>query len=329
MKILILRFSSIGDIVLCSPLLRGLHHHGGIEVHFVCKTKFVDCIRHNPYVQKVHTFDQDIDEIIPQLKAEKFDYIIDLHKNIRSSKLKWALKKKSFTFNKINIEKWLKVNFKWDVLPDVHIVTRYFETLKFLGISYDKQGLDYFISQEDEKVFDNLPESFKGKYMVMVVGGAHFTKQIPLNILQKILDHSATPMVLLGGPDDVEKVQKVQFSNPKLVSNLVGKLSLNESAAIIKHAHSVISADTGLMHIAAAYKKKIYSFWGNTIPEFGMYPLLPEEQEKDSIIMEVKGLKCRPCSKIGYDKCPKGHFDCMQKQDLSALKLLTRLNSLG
>ncbi|RTQ44044.1 glycosyl transferase, partial [Hymenobacter gummosus] len=64
---------------------------------------------------------------------------------------------------------------------------------------------------------------------------------------------------------------------------------------------------TGQMHIAAAFRKEIISVWGNTVPEFGMYPFRTEFRA-----LEVEGLGCRPCSKIGYEKCPQGHFRCMR-----------------
>ena len=105
----------------------------------------------------------------------------------------------------------------------------------------------------------------------------------------------------------------VHRSTNKRIYNACGKLNLNQSASVVKQADVLITHDTGLMHIAAAFEKKIVSVWGNTVPEFGMYPYQKEENFK---IVEVKDLSCRPCSKIGHKKCPKGHFDCMQKIDV-------------
>jgi ADP-heptose:LPS heptosyltransferase len=72
------------------------------------------------------------------------------------------------------------------------------------------------------------------------------------------------------------------------------------------------------MHIAAAFKRPVISVWGNTVPEFGMYPYFGSAAVAGKI-MEIKGLSCRPCSKIGYKKCPRGHFKCMERQDMQAL----------
>ncbi len=311
LKILILRFSSIGDIVLTSPLVRALKQQSDAQVHFVLKKRFYPVLQHNPYIDKIFTFEKEVSEILSQLKAENYDHIIDLHNNLRSARLKSFLRRPSHSFNKLNFEKWLLVNLKINMLPDVHIVDRYFDTVKFLNISYDGQGLDYFLSNEERRALDGLPENFKEKYVVFVVGGAHFTKQIPVKHLVEMAKGSSLPVVLLGGLDDVEKAQEVAVAAGDKVLNLAGKLSLNQSAAIIEKSRKVVTADTGLMHIAAAFHKQVISFWGNTVPRFGMYPLMPQGMEHLSQIVEVENLKCRPCSKIGYDKCPRKHFRCM------------------
>ena len=318
-KILIIRFSSIGDIVLTTPVVRALKRDAHAEVHFITKKKFADVLNHNPNIDTVYTFENEITEVLPQLKSENYDYLIDLHKNLRSARLKNALNIPSRTFNKLNVEKWLRVVLKFDILPKVHIVERYFEAVKFLNLKYDGQGLDYFITNEDRKAVDRLPDSHKNGYMAFVIGGAHYTKQIPEEQLIKLINDSPMPVVLLGSKADSKKAGIILKSTGEKAFDATGQFSLNESAAIIERAKKVITSDTGLMHIAAAFGKEIISVWGNTIPEFGMYPLLPKGEEGKSKIMEVKGLRCRPCSKIGYDRCPKGHFKCMVDIDLKSV----------
>ncbi|OIO99730.1 MAG: glycosyl transferase [Bacteroidetes bacterium CG2_30_33_31] len=315
-KVLIVRFSSIGDIVLTSPIIRALKLDAGIEVHFVLKSKYAPVLINNPYVDKLYTFENEITEILSELKQEHYDHIIDLHKNLRSMRLKQTLGVNSQSFNKINIEKWLKVNLKINALPEVHIVERYFDTIKFLDVKYDGKGLDYFVNDEDRKAVKLLPENFKNAYNVFVVGAAHFTKQITEEQLIKLANLSPLPVVLIGAKEDMAKAKSIAMAAGNKVFDTCGKLSLNQSAAIVESAEKVITPDTGFMHIAAAFSKNIISFWGNTIPEFGMYPLLQQEAEGTSKIMEVKNLNCRPCSKIGFEKCPKKHFKCMRDIDL-------------
>ncbi len=310
MKVLVIRFSSIGDIVLTTPILRCIKQQlKDVELHFITKQQFISVIENNPYVDKFHTINQSLAEIIPQLKKENFDYIIDLHHNARTLKLKLALGKKSFSFNKLNWQKFLIVNFKKNKLPQKHIVDRYFEAAANLGVKNDGKGLDYFINDKDEiDIVSSLPALFHNDYHALVVGGSYFTKQIPLNKLKEICTNSSLPLILLGGKEDAAIAEQVYQFHKNKVLNLCGKLNLNQSASIIQQANKVITSDTGLMHIAAAYKKDIISLWGNTIPEFGMGPYLAG---KNSQALEVTNLSCRPCSKLGYKKCPKGHFKCM------------------
>ena len=315
MKILVVRFSSIGDIVLTTPILRCIKQQlKDVELHFITKQQFISIIENNPYVDKFHTINQSLAEVIPLLKKENYDYIIDLHHNARTLKLKLALGKKTFSFNKLNWEKFLIVNFKINKLPQQHIVDRYFETVSKLGVTNDGKGLDYFIDDKDEiDIVSSLPALFHNDYNALVVGGSYFTKQIPINKLKEICTNSLLPVILLGGKEDAATAEQVYQFHKNKVLNLCGKLNLNQSASIIQQANKVITSDTGLMHIAAAFKKDIISVWGNTIPEFGMGPYLAG---KNSQILEVKNLSCRPCSKLGYKKCPKGHFKCMNDIEL-------------
>lgn len=320
MKILVVRFSSIGDIVLTTPVLRCIKQQlKDVELHFVTKHHFLSVIENNIYVDKFFTIKDSLAEVVPHLKKENYDYVIDLHHNLRTLKLKLALGKKSFSFNKLNWEKFLMVRFKINKLPAVHIVDRYMDAVAPLGVTNDGKGLDYFINEKDEiDIQSSLPSLFHHDYNVLVVGGSYYTKQIPANKLKEICAKSQLPVVLLGGKEDAVIAEQVYQLHKSKVLNLCGKLNINQSASIIQQATRVITSDTGLMHIAAAFKKDIISLWGNTIPEFGMGPYLAG---KDSQLLEMKDLSCRPCSKLGYKKCPKGHFKCMNDITLTNVQI--------
>ena len=208
-------------------------------------------------------------------------------------------------------------------LPDVHIVDRYMETVKPLGVVNDGKGLDYFITPEDGKSINRLPETFRNGYVAFVIGANHNTKKLPVEKIISITKKINFPVVLMGGKEDVAAGEKILSGaqSPNLF-NACGKFSLNESAALIKQAAKVITHDTGLMHIAAAFKKEVISVWGNTVPEFGMYPYYGNFEVKN-YKSEVANLTCRPCSKIGFDKCPKGHFRCMKEQDENGIVMQT------
>ncbi len=311
-KILIIRFSSIGDIVLTSPVIRCLKEQlPDAQIHYVTKELFKPVLEHNPYVYKIHTFKKDVSEIYEELLKEQFTLVIDLHKNLRSLRLKQKLKLPSYAFNKLNLQKFVAVNFKMlNRLPQQHIVDRYLEAVTRLAIRNDGKGLDYFIGENDKVNRSEIPA---GKFIALVVGGSYYTKQIPHTKLQAICELAQLPIVLMGGKEDAVIAKKLQDQFPGLI-NACGKYSINQSASIISQAEWVITSDTGLMHIASAFHKKIISVWGNTIPEFGMGPYL---SAAGSRIVEVKNLPCRPCSKLGYHKCPIAHFYCMNQNDFS------------
>lgn len=321
MKVLVVRFSSIGDIVLTTPVVRCIKQQLNAEVHFVTKMNFKQVLVHNPHISKLHLIDDsNKQEIVDDLKKEQFDWIIDLHNNIKSRKLTSQLNAPVKRFFKANIEKWLYVNFKINKLPKVHIVDRYLDTVSHLGVTNDKQGLDFFLPPNFSISEERLPAFYNEGYTGFVIGGAHQTKCLPVHKIAEAIDKMTNKnIVLLGGPDDTEKAKAIleQIKHPNVFDGC-GKFNLLESAWLVKQASQIITHDTGLMHIASAFQKSITSVWGNTVPEFGMYPYLPENNAKQHIV-EVKDLNCRPCSKIGYKKCPKGHFKCMELIDINEL----------
>ncbi|MBL0310781.1 MAG: glycosyltransferase family 9 protein [Bacteroidetes bacterium] len=318
MKLLILRFSSIGDIVLTTPVIRCLKNKfPEAEIHYATKEAFKNILQHNPYLTKIHSLQDSMVRLAETLKKESFDYIIDLHHNQRTLQLKFILNTPSSSFDKINLEKWLMVNFKINQLPKQHIVDRYLKACKEFEIINDGEGLDYFISQDDHVNVESIFPDLRNGYIAWVIGAKQNTKKFPPDKIARILSQIEYPVVLLGGKEDFGQgesiISAIQNSRSK-VFNACGKYSLNQSASLVQQAKLVLTNDTGLMHIAAAFKKPIISFWGNTIPEFGMSPYYGRHQVTNKRF-EIKDLNCRPCSKLGYDACPKGHFDCMNKLD--------------
>lgn len=309
MKILIIRFSSIGDIVLTSPVARALKKQLGAEVHYYTKPAFASILQNNPNIDKVFTLPAGKFPFRKELISEEYDYVIDLHNNLRSRLIKLYLRRKSFTFNKLNFKKFLLVNFKVNQMPTRHIVDRYMDTLSSLNVKNDQYGLDYFIPQKDKVELNSLPQEFRNGYAAVVIGATYFTKRLPLHKLSELIQSISRPVVLLGGKEDSKVANDLLKLLPnKVLYNASGKYNLNQSASLIENSEIVYTHDTGLMHIASALKKEVVSIWGNTVPEFGMYPY----KTKYSII-ENKNLSCRPCSKIGFKKCPKGHFKCMEE----------------
>jgi len=313
MKFLIIRFSSIGDIVLTTPVVRCLKKQVlTAEVHYLTKSSYRSIIEPNPYIDKAHYLDNDLDAVMEELKQEDFDYVIDLHHNLRTLKVKKALRKKSFSFHKLNIEKWLLTALKINNLPEIHIVDRYLNTLHSFGIRNDRAGLDYFIPDSERVKETDIPTSHHAGYIAVAIGAALNTKKMPMHKLATLCAGINHPTILLGGKEDAANGALIAESDPHKIYNACGKFSINESADIVRRSKFIITHDTGLMHIAAAFNKPMISIWGNTVPEFGMTAYYSNKNITDTRF-EIRDLNCRPCSKIGYNKCPRGHFKCMEK----------------
>ena len=322
-RFLVVRFSSIGDIVLTSPVVRHLKQQvENAEIHYLTKSAYAPLLEANPYIDRVHTFEGNIKASIASLKEMEIDYVIDLHHNLRSARIKHGLRRIAFSVNKLNWQKWLLVNLKVNRLPDRHMVDRNLDTIRTFIDKRDGRGLDYFIPEESEVSLRSLPEAFAEGYIGLSIGAQHETKKLPVESLVSLCEKLTYPVIILGGPEDRSRADFIISSLPgKDIFNACGPYSIHQSASLVRQARVLISHDTGLMHIGAAFQKKIISVWGNTLPRFGMFPY---RSDISSVQFEVNGLNCRPCSKIGYQKCPRKHFKCMLGQDLDGIVASTR-----
>lgn len=314
MKILLIRFSSIGDIVLTSPVIRCLNQQiPGVELHFLTKLQYSTFVGNNPNIHKVLAYNGSLKLLVKELKNEKYDLIIDLHKSLRSRAISRQLSVKTITYHKLNVKKWLYTALKVNKLPKEHLVDRYFKAIKPLKIKNDHLGLDYFIP-DSTQIESHLPD----KYICFSIGGTYTTKKLPNTKIKAIIEKLKLPIVLIGGQEDIHNASLIEQTTHFKCINLVGQLSIDQSALIIKNASHVISHDTGMMHIAAAFKKPLSVIWGNTHPALGMYPY-GYEDNIHLVQMHQVDLKCRPCSKLGFDACPRKHFNCMNLQNVEEI----------
>lgn len=328
MKFLVIRFSSIGDIILTSPVVRALKQQvPGAEVHFLTKAEFAPLVAHSPYIHRMHTLGDDLREVLPALRQERFDLVVDLHHNARTLRVKRALGVPRKSFHKANVEKWLLVNLKMDRMPrhadgrPLHIVDRYLGTVAHLGVKNDGRGLDLFIPPEREVDLSTLPPPHRDGYVALCIGGGHATKRLPTERSVALAQRIKGPIVIIGGPDGSAVARVIADAVGGRAYDATGRYDLLGSASLIRQARSVIAHDSGAMHMASAFRKNVVSVWGNTVPLFGMGPYIPEHPER-AHISEVTGLDCRPCSKIGFEQCPQGHFHCMFNQDIDRIAAL-------
>jgi ADP-heptose:LPS heptosyltransferase len=338
MRLLFIRFSSIGDIVFTTPAIRCAKQQiPGVEIHFLTKMAMKAVTVANPYIDHFHYLDKDINATIHQLKACNFDYIIDLHKNYRTYKIQKALGVPMLSYKKLSLEKFLLTKLHLNYMPSRHIVDRSLDTLSALAVVNDGKGLDYFIPKEVVLQSNALPDAFAAGYIALVIGASYATKKLPVNALQNLCHKIPYPIVLIGGKEDEAEGAAVEAINPIKIYNACGKFNLHESAILVKQARTVISHDTGFLYIACAFHKKTVAIWGATSPALQVEPYYPEAQQVNQPTLNtntatailnhnemyfnaiVPNLPCQPCSNYGSKNCPQGHFACMKQQDLQSI----------
>lgn len=312
-EILVIRFSSIGDIVLCTPVFRLLKlKFPEAKITFLTKHKFKAILEGNDNIDRILAWDHIEDR--KELSGINFDAIVDLHSNLRSFLVKlrfWNVPRTSL--NKENFSKLLFTLTKWKLFEVSSIVERYIDTLKVWNIENDEKGLDF----EGQAIVPGI-ESL-GKFVTIVLGGTYATKRIPQNKLEELFaEMQKTQFVLIGGKEEQEIGNFLAKKYQNHVISKCGALNINESATVMKRSEIVIAGDTGMAHIAAALGKPLAVIWGNTSRGYGMSPVPKQGIELKHF--EVEGLGCRPCSKLGYGACPKQHFKCMEAQKMEEVR---------
>lgn len=289
-RILVIRFSSIGDIVLTAPAVASLRQaiQGPCQIHYLTKANMAPVVEgFGALIDQVHTIEESTAEVQETLKALSFDYVVDLHNNVRSRSIKRTLSLISFTVDKHNWAKWLLVR-GWRRKPVTSIVERYVEA--FSG------AFGAAVPSAWPALFEeaSAPAGLPAAYGVLAIGATHSGKQLTPSLMQAIVDRSDLPVVLVGGSGDVERAKALEGSK---VISLAGETTLAESAAVLRGAQHVYAGDTGMMHLAAAVGTPVTSFWGCTRPSLGMAPWSPAQGS--TIIVPNVYVGSSPCSKLG------------------------------
>lgn len=315
MRLLFLRFSSIGDIALTSAAIRCAKLQiPNVEIHYATKLSMKAVTEGNPYITKFHYLDDSFSELVKSLKQENFDYVIDLHKNLRTLRLKLALRKPAFSYNKAIFQRFLLTKFGINLMPKRHIVLRFVDTLAPLGVSYDGKGQDYFIPKET--IAPEIPAPFQKNYVALVIGATYFTKKLPTHKIIELISKIDAKVLVIGGKKEEEEGLEIAKHFPDKVWNTCGQFNLHQSVMLVRDAALVVAHDTGLMHISCAFSKDLIMLWGGTAPKLQFYPFYPDKAQNFKYDALVPGLSCQPCSHFGLKKCPKGHFKCMNNQDI-------------
>ena len=306
-RILIIRLSSFGDILLTTPLIRSIKKKNpSLQIDFILKEEFVELLQNNPYITNVYKYSVskfEKEALFDSLTSTNFDLAIDLQNNLRSKEIIKLLKCNTLKFRKHNINKFLLVHFKINKLKNAaQIPLRYAAAAG--GFELDGEGLDFFTNKLPDTSFD--PNE---KYIGLCPGAKHFTKRWPVDYfidLGKRLETSGYKVVIFGGPEEAEICFRIQ---QKINDSLnLYDTSILQVSANMKMCKAIYTNDSGLMHLASAVKVPVIAFFGSTVREFGFFPY-----KGKSIILEKKDLSCRPCTHIGRKSCPKIHFKCMME----------------
>lgn len=314
-KVLIIRLSSLGDILLTYPLIKILKEkENNPIIHFLVKEKFAQAIESNPYVDKVIMLDEENHkEVKLFIKIEHYDITIDLQNNFRSHNLyQFNLKSRIYRFKKPTLKKFLLVNFKVNLLKENPSIALHY--IRTIYPDYETKNLPlYFeIPEEKEKQsLEKLPEHFKSGILIGVCPGSkHYTKRYPEDLwkelLKKLIERNYF-IAILGGKEDKEICKSLEIDENS-IANFQNENDLFETAALMKKCSIIISNDSGLMHLSSLLKIPTIAIFGSTVREFGFAPLFEK-----SVIVENNNLSCRPCSHIGKSNCPKKHFKCMRE----------------
>ncbi len=312
---------------MTTPIVRCVKQQLEAELHYVTASKYGSLLEGNIHLDKIHLFENNWTELRDELKAENYNLVIDLHKVTKSIRLGSFLDKPVIQFNKATLAKWLELKFRINRLPKGHLIDRFFKGVEQIKVTNDLKGMELFIDETLErnalKVLERL--GINGSYTVLVIGGAKWTKQIPIELCVDYINQTREPIVLIGGAEERDKAKKiVEFSN-RHINNFVGLYSLLESAVMLRQSKLVITGDTGMMHMAAVYSKPTIVVYGSTSPIFGMYPYTVGDDSHIKFL-QPDHLSCWPCSKSGRSKCPKVHTKCLY--DWKAFDILTEINKL-
>jgi len=316
-KILVIRFSAIGDIILTTPVIRALKkQYPNAEIHYLTKKRHVDLVKYNPYLNRVITFDPEhtsLYSLIVQLRQQQYDWVIDLHKNLRSTMIRTFLSaKRTTTYTKGYWRRFLLIQFKYQsAKPYSHVIDKYFSRIKKYGVNNDQQGTEVFYPRELKEGIKKLFSLSGNEIVAICPGASYFTKRWTKDGFEEVgraLIKEGKKVVCLGAESEKELCEGIAHAIG--ARSLAGKLNLLEAAYVLQSSSLAITNDSGLLHLAESQNTPVVAIFGSTVEELGFFSSL-----KESVIVQNKEINCRPCHGKGKNKCPKSHFNCMKKND--------------
>ncbi len=320
-RILIIRLSSLGDIILTTPFIRALRKKfPSSEIGYVTREQYVPLIAHHPDVDHVYFLRhgdgfRELRALAEKLRAANYEHVFDLHNNVRSRFLRTLLAVPSSNICKDNLKKYILVSFHTNLFKDiVPVPERYARTASALGIVLDKDGprvhIPTHVTKRALSILESRQKHDADRTVALCPGARHFTKKWPLEkwieLARSLLEKGNTRIFLFGSKEESGYCDEIQRVFPDTVTSFCGALSVLETAACLANCDAAVTNDSGLMHLATAVQVPVVGIFGSTVREFGFFPY-----QSRAVVVENNDISCRPCTHIGRDRCPRRHFACL------------------
>ncbi len=343
-KTLIIRLSSVGDIVLSSLLIRVLRKRfPQSQIDFLVKSEYASLVRGNPHVSHVLELPDgarfaDLRALRQRLHDNGYELVVDIHDSLRSRYLSVGLPGDVVRVRKRKVARFLLVTTKVHLYHffggSPGVAERYLEPVREWGVENDGMGLEVFVGDQEREKARHIVHTagMDGQQSVLGIAPSarHWNKRWPADrfaaAAAELSRRHRAGVILFGAADERDVcgkiLQEIRANAPRTpVLNLAGSLTLTESAAVMDHCTVVLSNDSGLMHVAAGRKRKVVALFGPTVKELGFFPF-----GTTSTVIETNGLRCRPCTHIGRPSCPKAHFRCML--DIPVSRVVDAVNNM-
>jgi lipopolysaccharide heptosyltransferase II len=314
---LAVRFSSLGDLVLVTPLLRAIRAaHPDAELTLVTKSEYRPLFTHNPHLTELIAYDPvtPLRELAAALRGRRFTHRLDLHGSLRSRALRVLLGGRWHGYPKRRLARAILIHTKRDVFRDRrHVADRYFDAARGLGIRPDGRSPEVFLGVAALRAADRfLAERGLGQQRTLVAavpGAAHATKQWPERHWHELvadLVAAGMDVVVVGGGRERELGARIAAAGGGRAASAAGLFDLQETAALLRRARCTVAGDTGVMHLATAVGTPVVLLLGPTVGAFGFLPY----QARATVLERSE--PCRPCSSRGGPRCPLGHHRCLE-----------------
>ena len=315
LRILCVRFSSIGDVLLTTPLVRALHRrHPGAELYFVTKREMAPLVVENPHLTQVIELGprERVTDLAHRLRALGPTHGLDLHGSLRSAALRWLVPCEWAGYSKRKLARTTLIATKINIYGrHVPVAERYFEAAHAARLDVQPDGgpAEFFLAPAArahmthwlaEVGLDRKP------FVVIAPGAAHATKRWPIEHWRALTDRMrqlGLGVVAVGGPGTDRELAAALEPG---VLNVAGEFTLQETGACLERASVVVSGDTGVMHMATGVRTRVVALFGPTVEPFGFFPYAAR-----ATVLE-EDLTCRPCSAMGSERCPLGHHRCLE-----------------